>query len=56
MMLCQRMCFGSNVEKMEGLRNPAQFGDIVRGLAVYGAKVTQSSTLVCLTANEAAEA
>ena len=47
--------FGMNINSIEGLRNPAQFGDIVRGLAVFGAKVTQSSTLALLTANEAAE-
>ncbi|MBF9018958.1 MULTISPECIES: phage capsid protein [unclassified Oceanispirochaeta] len=48
--------FGMNIEKMEGLRNNAQFGDIVRALMVYGCKVTQASTLALLTANEAAEA
>jgi hypothetical protein len=48
--------FGMNVSELESLRNPAQFGEIVRGLAVFGCKVTQSSTLALLTANEAAEA
>lgn len=47
--------FGINIEKLEGLRDPNQFGDILRGLAVYGAKVIESTTLACLTANEAAE-
>jgi len=48
--------FGMNVDKVEGLRNPKQFGDIVRALVVYGSRVVESSTLGCLTANEAAEA
>lgn len=47
--------FGMNVEKIEGLRDPNQFGDILRGLTVFGAVVTEASTLACLTANEAAE-
>lgn len=47
--------FGMNVEKIEGLRNSAQFGDVVRGLMVYGAEVTQDSTLVCMTADPAVD-
>jgi hypothetical protein len=47
--------FGMNINELESLRNPAQFGEIVRGLACFGSKVTQSSTLALLTANEAAE-
>ena len=48
--------FGMNIDSMESLRNPAQFGEIVRGLACFGCSVTQASTLCTLTANEAAEA
>lgn len=48
--------FGMNIDELESLRNPEQFGDIVRGLAVFGSCVSQAETLVCFTANEAAEA
>lgn len=32
--------FVSQIDKVESLRNPSKFADIVRGLNVYGAKVT----------------
>jgi hypothetical protein len=48
--------FGMNVNKLEAIKVERLLGDVIRGLAVFGCKVTQSSTLALLTANEAAEA
>jgi hypothetical protein len=36
----------TQIEKVETLRNTQQFGDVVRGLTVYGAKCVQPSALV----------
>lgn len=47
--------FGHNVQKLEGLRNPTQFGDVLRGLFVYGCVATQPETLGICYANEAAD-
>lgn len=47
--------FGHNIENIEKLRNPNRFGDIIRGLYVFGGVVSQTATLACITANEAAE-
>lgn len=38
--------FAMTVNKTEPLRNQSDFGDIVRGLAVYGSKVTKGEALV----------
>jgi len=38
--------FASQISKTEPLRNQTDFGDIVRGLAVYGRKVVKSDSLV----------
>jgi hypothetical protein len=38
--------FAMNIVKTEPLRNQTDFGDIVRGLAVYGRKVTKPEALV----------
>lgn len=38
--------FVSQIDKTEALRNPAKFGDIVRGLNVYGSKVTLPAGVV----------
>jgi hypothetical protein len=38
--------FASQISKTEPLRNQNDFGDIVRGLAVYGRKVVKSEALV----------
>lgn len=40
----------------EAVRPSKSFADMVKGLAVYGAKVVRPSTLVCLTADYQAEA
>ena len=38
--------FASQISKTEPLRNQSDFGDIVRGLAVYGRKVVKNEALV----------
>jgi hypothetical protein len=38
--------FASQIAKTEPLRNQTDFGDIVRGLAVYGRKVVKNEALV----------
>ena len=38
--------FASQISKTEPLRNQTDFGDIVRGLAVYGRKVVKDEALV----------
>lgn len=38
--------FVSQIDKVEALRNPSKFADIVRGLNVYGAKVTLPAGVV----------
>lgn len=42
----QAISFAMTVDKTEPLRNQADFGDIVRGLAVYGRKVMKPEALV----------
>ena len=37
--------FASQISKTEPLRNQTDFGDIVRGLAVYGRKVVKPEAL-----------
>lgn len=39
------------IEKTETLRVEGSFGDVIRGLSVYGAKVVRANTLACLTAS-----
>lgn len=43
------------VRKTEQLRHPSQFADILRGLAVYGGKVTRAGAIAVATCNEADE-
>lgn len=38
-------CFAAQMTKMETLRNPKTFGDLVRGLSVYGFKTVQPKSL-----------
>jgi hypothetical protein len=38
--------FASQITKTEPLRNQTDFGDIVRGLSVYGRKVVKNTALV----------
>ena len=38
--------FAMTINKTEPLRNQTDFGDIVRGLAVYGRKVVKPEALV----------
>ncbi|MGN1209044.1 MAG: hypothetical protein ACI4SV_01980, partial [Duodenibacillus sp.] len=40
--------FASQISKTETLRNPNDFGDLVRGLNVWGMKVVQGQGLVPL--------
>ncbi len=47
--------FGHNIQKVEGLRNPKQFGDILRALYVYGGVVSQPETLALGYFNEAVD-
>ena len=42
----QATSFAMTVDKTEPLRNQTDFGDIVRGLAVYGRKVVKPEALV----------
>jgi hypothetical protein len=42
----QAVSFAMTVDKTEPLRNQTDFGDIVRGLAVYGRKVVKPEALV----------
>lgn len=44
------------VNKTEMIRHPSQFAEKMRGLAVFGAKVTRADTIAVATVNEAAEA
>lgn len=45
----QAMTFADQIVKVEALRHPKQFADIVRGLDVYGAKVVEPDYLGCMT-------
>lgn len=40
------VAFVSQIDKVESLRNPSKFSDIVRGLNVYGTKVTLADAVV----------
>lgn len=44
------IAFASQMTKLETLRNPNDFGDLVRGLQVYGYKVTKPEALVLMLA------
>jgi hypothetical protein len=48
----QAITFADQIKKVESLRDPDQFRDIVRGLDVYGAKVAQPDYLGCLTVSK----
>ena len=39
------ICFASQMAKMETVRNPYDFGDLVRGLNIYGYKVVKPESL-----------
>jgi hypothetical protein len=39
------VCYASTINKVETLRNPRDFGDLVRGLCVYGHKVIKPESL-----------
>lgn len=43
-------CFASQMTKTETLRNPNDFGDLVRGLQVFGYKVTKAEAMAVLLA------
>jgi len=45
--------FASQITKVERLRNPTSFGDLMRGLNVYGFTVSQGQALACLVAADA---
>ena len=45
--------FASQITKMEQLRNPNDFGNLVRGLQVWGNQVTQGQALVPLVVADA---
>jgi hypothetical protein len=49
----QATSFAMTVNKTEPLRNQTDFGDIVRGLAVYGRKVVKPEALVTATVGSA---
>jgi hypothetical protein len=44
------MTFASQINKVESMRNPRDFGDFVRGLTVYGRKVIKDTALSLLIA------
>ena len=39
------ICYASTINKVENLRNPKDFGDLVRGLMVYGHKVIKPESM-----------
>lgn len=41
--------FAATIEKTEPMRNPTDFGDIVRGLSIYGRKVVKPEALAIAT-------
>lgn len=45
----QALTFADQIVKVEKIRDPDQFRDVVRGLDVYGAKVVQPAYLGCMT-------
>ena len=47
---------GLAINQTETVRHQTQFADKLRGLAVYGAKVTRPAALAVATCNEADEA
>ncbi len=47
----QAITFADSIRKVEAIRDPDQFRDIVRGLDVYGAKVVEPDYLGVLTCN-----
>mgnify|MGYP000335784931 FL=1 len=49
----QATSFAMTINKTEPLRNQTDFGDIVRGLAVYGRKVVKPEALVTVTVGSA---
>ncbi|MEA3639963.1 MAG: hypothetical protein VBE63_08465 [Lamprobacter sp.] len=40
------LSFAASIEKTEPMRDPTDFGDIVRGLAIYGRKIVKPEALV----------
>jgi hypothetical protein len=48
--------FAVQVDKAEQLRHPKQFADVIRGLLVYGAKLSRPATIASAYWNLAAEA
>jgi hypothetical protein len=45
----QAITFADQISKVEKIRDPDQFRDVVRGLDVYGAKVVRPDFLGCMT-------
>jgi hypothetical protein len=50
----QAITFAEQITLIESLKIQGQFGDAVRGLMVYGAKVVQANALACATCSVAA--
>lgn len=44
------MTFAANFTKTETLRNPTDFGDVVRGLSIFGRRVVKPEAMVTLIA------
>jgi len=44
------MTFAAQIAKTEPIRNPSDFGDVVRGLSVFGRKVVKPESMVTLIA------
>jgi hypothetical protein len=44
------MTFAANFTKTETLRNPTDFGDVVRGLSIFGRRVVKPDAMVTLVA------
>jgi hypothetical protein len=36
-------------KKVETLRNPDEMGDVIRGMCLYGYKVTKPPMLICIS-------
>jgi hypothetical protein len=48
--------YAEQINKVEAVRREAVFGDGIKGLMIYGAKIVQANALACATVSTAAEA
>jgi hypothetical protein len=48
----QAITYADQIDQTENIRHPKQFKDIIRGLHVYGGKVTRPQCLGCMAIKE----